>query len=72
LDGLDKISMNTLIIFRNIMVGSGIDIMNGFLLGELRDTSKKKVMFLSVALMYILLTIHLVYSSVKAYNLEKV
>jgi hypothetical protein len=64
--------MNTLIIFRNIMVGSGIDIMNGFLLGELRDTSKKKVMFLSVALMYILLTIHLVYSSVKAYNLEKV
>jgi hypothetical protein len=45
LDGLDKISMNTSIIFRNIRVGLGRDIMDGFLLGELRGISRKRVMF---------------------------
>jgi hypothetical protein len=72
LDGFGKISMNTSIIFINIRVGLGRDIMDGFLLGELRGISRKRVMFLLFALMYILLTIHLVYSLAKAYNLEKV
>jgi hypothetical protein len=35
--------------------------MDGFLLGELRGISRKRVMFLLFALIYILLTIHLVY-----------